>query len=229
MSLYTSDQAVSRRRADRQARLRREAEQRSFNRQRKRQAYLGTQLAAQRYLHMAYANGATSFRPDIYERATAGQKTAVSSPSQKGDKTIMKSEQITRIELSKTQSGKPVINLYGQPQLKYPVLQLFDLSMLQDACIDPNQLEPETAVYARFTAYYEESDKLNQKGNPYKDIVRLETSSHQPPATSSQTDSLLADILLELKAIRAIILTQSHTEPETAVSPNISKRTWIVV
>ena len=130
----------------------------------------------------------------------------------------MNTYQITRLELSQTKSGKPVVNLFGDSRLEYPILQLFDLSMLAAVCVDPNTLQENKPIYCTFTAHYTESDKLNQKGNPYKDIVKLEANSDQPPATSSQADSLLADILMELKAIRALILTQSHTEPVTAVS-----------
>lgn len=215
---YTSDAAAAVRRTSRQARLRREADQRARQRQKQRQQYLNSQIAAQRYMHMAYANGAKSFRPDIYERATAGNEFARKRPflQQRTETKKMSNQnydnpfQIDRIRLNSTKEGKPVVELFSEP-LQYPALTLFEsqFGMLFDVSIDPNQLEKGANYYTRFLAHWQETEKTNGNGNPYKNVSRLEAR------TASQTTDLLADILLELKAQTALLLTLAENSGTT--------------
>jgi len=84
---------------------------------------------------------------------------------------------------------------------KYKDLTLFALSDLTDVGIDYADLENGVETPCRFWAYYELSDKLNQSGNPYKDVVMLEPVDK--PATSTSTDT--SALLGELRAIRALL------------------------
>jgi hypothetical protein len=63
--------------------------------------------------------------------------------------------------------------LYGRGH-KYPDLKLFDLGELAVVGLDPATLPMGHEVPCRFFAVYTLSDKLNQAGNPYRDITRLE-------------------------------------------------------
>ena len=63
--------------------------------------------------------------------------------------------------------------LYGRGH-KYPDLKLFDLADLIAVGLDPANLPLGQEEPCRFFAVYTLSDKLNQAGNPYKDIQRLE-------------------------------------------------------
>ena len=66
-------------------------------------------------------------------------------------------------------------DLYGRGH-KYPDLGLFVLSDLADVGIDFEALEIGKEVPCRFFAIWENSKKLNSKGNPYKDICWLEAA-----------------------------------------------------
>ena len=63
--------------------------------------------------------------------------------------------------------------LYGRAH-KYPDLKLFELGELAAVGIDPVSLPIGQEEPCRFFAVYTLSDKLNQAGNPYRDIQRLE-------------------------------------------------------
>lgn len=63
--------------------------------------------------------------------------------------------------------------LYGRAH-KYPDLKLFELADLLAVGIPPDELPVGVEVPCRFFAVYTLSNKTNQRGNPYKDIVRLE-------------------------------------------------------
>jgi hypothetical protein len=91
-------------------------------------------------------------------------------------------------------------DLYGARH-KWPDLRLFDLSELATVGIDPAALEVGKETPCRFWAIYELSDKTNQAGNPYKDVIALESIDGPATATSTDTGALLG----ELRAIRALL------------------------
>ena len=111
---------------------------------------------------------------------------------------------INRIELGATQSGKAVTHLFapGAQFAEYPVLTLFDPSLLISVGIDPNTLTEGKPIHVSLWAHYELSEKLNQRGNPYKNIVSLERID--APATTTSTDNTA--VLAELRAIKALLL-----------------------
>jgi hypothetical protein len=84
---------------------------------------------------------------------------------------------------------------------QWPDLKLFELSDLLEVGIDPGGLEIGEEVPCRFWAIYELSEKLNQAGNPYKDVIALERVDALATATSTDTSALLE----ELRAIRALL------------------------
>lgn len=91
-------------------------------------------------------------------------------------------------------------DLYGRGH-RFKDLTLFDLSDLAEAGVDYEALEVGQETPCRFWAIYELSDKLNSKGNPYKDVVALEPVDL--PATSTSVDN--SAILEELRAIRRLL------------------------
>lgn len=84
---------------------------------------------------------------------------------------------------------------------RYPDLRLFDLSDLAEVGVDYANLAEGAETPARFWAAYELSDKLNKRGNPYKDIVALEPIGAPATTTSADNSALLA----ELRAVRALL------------------------
>ena len=72
--------------------------------------------------------------------------------------------------------------------------------MLAEVSIDPNTLTADS-VHLRYWAHYDLSERVNQKGNPYKDILYLEAIDR--PATSTSTDT--SALLHELRAIRQLL------------------------
>ena len=65
------------------------------------------------------------------------------------------------------------VDLYGRGH-KWPDLKLFDLGELAAVGLDPATVPLGQEVPCRFFAVYTLCEKLNQAGNPYKDIARLE-------------------------------------------------------
>lgn len=134
---------------------------------------------------------------------------------------------IARIEKGRTVSGRDVIHLYSDNgRLRYPVLVLFDPSMLADVGIDPNTLSK--PIHKRFWAHYQESEKKTSNGNHYRDILYLEpltpTTPSSGPNNLDLTNEILDDILNELHAIKALLAllvpkiddTPYHDEPVTS-------------
>jgi len=99
---------------------------------------------------------------------------------------------ITKLVLEKENR----VALYGKGH-RYKDLTLFDASDLADFGIDYAALQPGQETPCRFWALWEASDKLNQKGNPYKDVVALEPIDK--PATTTSVDN--SAVLAELRAI----------------------------
>lgn len=91
-------------------------------------------------------------------------------------------------------------DLYGRGH-QWKDLTLFDLSDLVDVGVDYANLEEGKDYPARFWALYELSEKMNQSGNPYKDVIALEPIDK--PATSTSTDT--SPLLEELRQIRQLL------------------------
>ena len=109
---------------------------------------------------------------------------------------------IGSLELSTTQGGKPIVELYStNTALQFPELRLFDLSALVAVGIDPNNLVQGERIHRRFWAYYTVSDKTNSRGNPYKDVAHLEALEQPATATSTDTTALLR----ELRSMNALL------------------------
>lgn len=109
---------------------------------------------------------------------------------------------INKIQLAQTVSGKHVAHLHapGAQYAKYPALYLFDIGLLTSVGVDPNSLSDEP-VHVNVWANYELSEKLNARGNPYKNVVSLEAID--APATTTSVDT--SAILGELRAIKTIL------------------------
>ena len=120
---------------------------------------------------------------------------------------------IGSLELTKTTTGKPVVNLYdSDTRLQYPVLRLFDVSALLTVGVDPAGLQPGERHHARFFAYYTESQNTNRHGSPYLDVTHLEPID--TPATAASVDT--SQLLGELRAIKALLLQALGQEEEPA-------------
>lgn len=125
---------------------------------------------------------------------------------------------INRIHKRMTTTGKTVVDLYGDPRLKYPVLTLFNLNELNVVGIDANTLPDGADHYARFFAYWEESKKPNSEGNPYKDVLYLEPT--RAPVADSGDDKILAALRIIYKEIEQIrIAVQSIQAGKVATPP----------
>jgi hypothetical protein len=92
------------------------------------------------------------------------------------------------------------VDLYAKGH-RYRDMILFDLSDLAEAGIPYQDLTPGKEYACRFWAVFELSDKLNQSGNPYRDVVALEAVDK--PATSTSVDN--SAILAELRAIHRLL------------------------
>ena len=122
-----------------------------------------------------------------------------------------KAMMIGAVQLGKTKSGKVKVDLYStDKRLEYPVLTLFDLSMLELVGIDPNDLGADP-VYKRFWAYYTESDKTTDRGNPYKDVTHLEPMRSFATDDPNLDPDVLTAILKELVAMHKTLRTTVST------------------
>lgn len=127
---------------------------------------------------------------------------------------------IAKVHAGKTKAGKAVANLYSNDtRLVFPVLVLFDISMLSTVGIDPNEIAQ--PVYTRFWAYYNTSDKLRSSGKPYLDVLYLEPIDS--PATSSPMDG--DAILRELQAIKGILIGMAGSSATQAPDVPAPQRT----
>lgn len=131
-----------------------------------------------------------------------------------------------RILITKiVRTGATTADLVGQRH-QYADLHLFDLASLADVGIKFEDLVIGAEMPVRFWAHYELSAKLNKAGNPYRDVVMLESIDHPATATSTDTTPLLA----ELRAIRALleVLASAATGDQLPLSllehlPNLVK------
>ena len=103
---------------------------------------------------------------------------------------------VTRFMLNN--DGK--VELFGRNH-KYRDLLLFEPSDLADVDVDVSKLEVGEEVPCRFWAVYEESEKLNQSGNPYRDVIALERTGAL--ATASSVDN--SAVVEELRSIRKLL------------------------
>lgn len=131
---------------------------------------------------------------------------------------------INKVVLGTTQSGKAVVHLHapGAQYARYPALYLFDVGLLISVGINPNSLGSES-VHVNIWANYELSEKLNQRGNPYKNVVSLEAID--APATTTSVDN--SAILGELRAIKAILQHIATLPPLPAGPSQVAQATRI--
>lgn len=120
---------------------------------------------------------------------------------------------ITKLVLRQDQR----VDLYMRGH-KFKDLTLFDVSDLFDVGLDPAEIQVGIETPCRFYAYYTESDKLNQAGNPYLDVDYLEVidrgNGHHAPEGASVTNEA---VLKELQAVnrnlvRLIALMEQGTQ-----------------
>lgn len=134
---------------------------------------------------------------------------------------------ITRIKSTTTKSGKPVVELYDRDtRLEFPVLRLFAFDELRTVGINPASLEPEATIHVNFWAYYELSEKMTSKGNPYKDVLHLEAIDQPATATSTDTSALLAEVrrlIGEVQAIKALLLAVQPPTTEADPAAKIAR------
>ena len=99
---------------------------------------------------------------------------------------------IDRVEATKTKGGSPQISLFSGA-LEYAVLSIapFNYGLLFNVGIDPNSLQPGQPYYCQFLAAWEESDKTNGNGKPYKNVTELYP---MPSAAEAETLKLLQQI-----------------------------------
>jgi hypothetical protein len=132
----------------------------------------------------------------------------------------LKRHLIGSVARGKTKKGEIVAHLFStDTRLEFPVLVLFDLSMLEQVGIDPNALTDEP-VYRRFWGYYTESEKQTSKGNPYLDVKYLE------PIGDAGSPGDLGEVMAELRAqttelrlIRALLEAILATAPTPRAVP----------
>ena len=92
-------------------------------------------------------------------------------------------------------------DLYGKGH-KWPDLKLFDIGELLAVGITPEDLPIGVEKPCRFLAHYTLSDKINEAGNPYKDVSHLEpidNGGNGTTAPAPMNDAMLAAILKELQ------------------------------
>jgi hypothetical protein len=132
-----------------------------------------------------------------------------------------------RVAKGATKGGKPVAKLFSvDTRLEFPVADVFDLSMLEQVGINPNDLGADP-IYRRFWAYYTESAKTTSKGNPYLDVQFLEPAGengngHDAPASDlGPVVDGLRHIYTELRAIRGLLEVLVGQVPATPAAPQV--------
>lgn len=108
-------------------------------------------------------------------------------------------EKMLITKLVRTDADKA--DLYGRGH-RFTDIKVFDLSDIAPAVPDYADLPIGEAVPCRFWAHYELSEKLNQAGNPYKDLVQVEPL--EPPVAAAADDS--REIMEELAILRGMIV-----------------------
>ena len=115
-------------------------------------------------------------------------------------------------------------DLYGKGH-KWPDLKLFDIGELLAVGITPEDLPIGVEKPCRFLAHYTLSDKINEAGNPYKDVSHLEPieNGNGTTAPAPMNDAMLAAILRELQtqtkllqALAGIVAGPPEQNPDDA-------------
>ncbi|MBN1815360.1 MAG: hypothetical protein JXA14_26245 [Anaerolineae bacterium] len=105
--------------------------------------------------------------PDVAATVTAAATLAPPRPLAEGQARIL----ITKLK----RTGETTADLFGRGH-KYTDLKLFDLADLATVGIDYQKLEIGKDTACRFFAVWQESEKTNKAGNPYKDVLWLEAA-----------------------------------------------------
>ena len=110
-------------------------------------------------------------------------------------------EIINSLEITTTTTGKPVAKLYSaQTELKYPILDLFDLTALAAVGIDPNTAPRDRRIYLRARAHWVSKGKTKSTGNEYRDVEYLEPLAPQAEPGSAAIASLdLVQVLTRIE------------------------------
>ena len=101
-------------------------------------------------------------------------------------------------------------DLFGKGH-KWPDMKLFDLSELLAVGITPDDLPVGVEKPCRFLAHYTLSDKLNEAGNPYKDVSHLEAADNgngttaPPPMNDAMLAAILAELEKQTKLLKALV------------------------
>lgn len=128
--------------------------------------------------------------------------------------------QIDRIELTTTKEGKPTISMFSGA-LDFAVLTLFEsqFGWLFDVGIDPNTMEKGTAVYTRFNAHWEFTEKVNKEGNQYRNPTKLEGMARPTSAAAQKMIFLMKkqnEKLEELRGLLALFIVGTTPNPQPA-------------
>jgi hypothetical protein len=105
--------------------------------------------------------------PDVAATVTAAATLAPPRPLAEGQSRML----ITKLK----RTGETTADLFGRGH-KYADLKLFDLADLGAVGIDYQALEVGKDWPCRFFAVWQESEKTNKAGNPYKDVLWLEAA-----------------------------------------------------
>lgn len=112
---------------------------------------------------------------------------------------------------------RKTVELYSGP-LRGHVLKLFNAAELVTVGINPADLTPGQVTPCLFLAHWQASEKLNQRGNPHRDLTRLESLLPASPAASdSETAALLRQVIAGLVELRQMMIQAGQTPPAESV------------
>ena len=111
-------------------------------------------------------------------------------------------------------------DLYA-PRRKWADLTLFEIGMLQLVGIDIDKLVVGVETPCLFYALWENSEKLNANGVPYKDVVGVEPYDGTVDATEDMATSLqrVAAALDTLNSLMALLLANQGIEAPAQPTP----------
>lgn len=121
---------------------------------------------------------------------------------------------INAVEPGTDQSGRAVVKLW-HGRLKHAALIAREPELLMTIGIDPTELR-RGRNEAYFLAYWKYSQRTNDKGNPHRDVIRLESLT--PPAASDhETAALLRQVIAGLVELRQMMIQAGQTPPAESV------------